>query len=250
MDALVQRRVDEDSLDTRASGHKRVVSSTAMQRLSMAQNAIDYTKSVVKHSGNQVEGILKSKGNSIYRRRVVRDDSYWNIDPTVEPLAKEDPGAFIAAKVLIANGGSCTENSWTAFNYLRAHALGETIHVARHSMDHGFALIGELCDFENEEVAVADPWPTRAKACLWDDFFAYESLPFDKVRVVRTEVADGEDRAKVIAGGLSLNSSGKKVLKQTLTNDETTDYIRDTHGLWSTRSSFKEYGGVIYETEE
>ncbi len=208
------------------------VSAKAMARLSMAQNAIDFTKRSIKQAGNQRPALDDTNFNSYYRMKVARGNQYWKVDKDVRDLIRKDPDAFKAAKAQKARGGNCGEHAQIAFQFLRSKYKGETIHLASHSMDHAFALIGKLYDINTKEMAVADAWPTHGKAVLWDDFFAYDDMPFDKVTLRNSMVADGKNTAETIAAGISLNARGRRMISREHSEERSDKKIEQGEGRW------------------
>ncbi len=223
--------------------NKRQVSPKAMARLSAAQNAMDFTSRVIERAGNQAPDLRKSRMNSYYRMALVRDNRFWDIDPEVVELINKEPESFHAAKTLIARGGNCGEHANLTFQYLRARYPGETIHLASHSMDHGFSLVGELDDIESSEMAVSDAWPTRGKAVLWEDFFAYDARPFDDVSIHETMVADGKAPTDLIAAGIRLNKQGQEILTKKHGFFKTLKMIkqgREDKWVWNQRDTYRD----------
>jgi hypothetical protein len=212
---------------------KKKISSSAMKRVKLAEEAIDHTKNVFKYgAGNQAEALKKTKFNSYYRLKVMRDSSYWNIDKTVKPLATSNPDALTAAKADIARGGNCGEHASVAFNYLRVNAVGEKINKAKvKGLDHAFVLMGDTDTEKDDEIGVSDPWPTQATATIWEDHFAYNP-DRSKLNIRNSVTGDGKNVKSVIAAGLSLSDSGKKSLKKDLNKKETKKIIKDDLGDW------------------
>lgn len=216
---------------------KKEVSATAQTRLGQARDAIAATKSVLHFgAGNQVEALRATRLNSMARLQVMRDDKYWEIAPQVRGIAAANPEALIAAKADLAAGGNCGEHAWVAYHYLRQHAGGQHIQVsAKDGLDHAFVLIGDVqgADKDNE-IAVADPWPTRARACLWEDHFAF-TADRSKIEDYASMVADGESKKSAIAAGLRLSAEGQAYIHAKASQEETDEVVgksREYH-LWN-----------------
>ncbi len=206
---------------------KKEVSATAASRLAVARDAITSTKAVMKFgAGNQVEALQATKLNSRHRLQVMRHDAFWELAPEVRGIAAANPEALIAAKADLAHGGNCGEHAWVAYHYLRQHAAGQQIQVsAKEGLDHAFVLIGEIQGADKDsDIAVADPWPTRATACLWEDHFAY-TADRGSINDYASMVADGESKKAAIAAGLRLSAAGKAYAAKAATDKETDDAI-------------------------
>ena len=204
------------------------VSSKAGGRLAKAQAGIDATKKVLKAgAGNQAEALEMSRMNSTYRLLVMRTDDFWEMSPEAQELANENPEAAIAAKADLAAGGNCGEHAFIAFHYLRLHAKGEHLAVsAKQGLDHAFVLMGEIATEPDGDLVVSDPWPTRAKACLWEDHFAF-TADRSKIEVNYDMVADGESKKEAIKAGLRLSAAGKQYITEKKSEKETKAAIRD-----------------------
>ncbi|HEV7627310.1 MAG TPA: DUF4157 domain-containing protein, partial [Streptomyces sp.] len=186
----------------------RTVSAVAHARLAQASAAVNYTQNVViEHSGNQQRSLASTLYNSFLRMQVMRSNHFWDLSRL---NSVPSPSDLDAAKTGHAHGGNCGENASVAFAYLRKCAPGQHIRKASKSgLDHAFVLIGHN-DEPDSEWAVADPWPTKAKACLWDEHFAY-TQDRTKIKVEEEMNADGADSVDVIHGLIRLNTAGERV---------------------------------------
>lgn len=207
----------------------KMVSGKAMQRLSVAAEAIAVTKKVLSFgAGNQVEAIAASQMNSKFRMDAMRDAAYWELAPELITMAQQNPEALIAAKAELVHGGNCGEHGWIAFDYIRQHAKGDHIERVTSDIDHGFALIGDREKEPASEVAVADPWPTRATACLWEDHFCFAT----GITSRKAMEADGKSLKGAIGAGLKLSAAGKAAAAKVATPAETKDAVdhwKDNH---------------------
>ncbi|MEZ4398625.1 MAG: hypothetical protein R3B06_01305 [Kofleriaceae bacterium] len=218
---------------------KKEVSATAASRLGLAKDAITATKAVLNFgAGNQVEALRATKLNSMARLQVMRDseNKYWELAPEVRSIAAANPEALIAAKADLAHGGNCGEHAWVAYHYLRQHAAGQHIQVsAKEGLDHAFVLIGNIGGADKDsDIAVSDPWPTRARACLWEDHFAY-TADRSKIEDYASMVADGVSKKSAIAAGLRLSAEGEAYVLAEGTKEQTDDVVghaRENH-LWN-----------------
>lgn len=216
---------------------KKEVSSTAASRLDLARKAIAATKSVLSFgAGNQVEALKNTKLNSMARLQVMRDDKYWELAPEVRGIAAANPEALIAAKADLAHGGNCGEHAWVAYHYLRQHGAGQHIQVsAKEGLDHAFVLIGDVQGKDKDsDIAVSDPWPTRARACLWEDHFAF-TADRSQIEDYASMVADGESKKSAIAAGLKLSAEGQSYVNAKASQEETDEVVgkaREYH-LWN-----------------
>ena len=81
---------------------------------------------------------------------------------------KESARRSVAAEYYHA--GVCDDYSYVTFNVLREIANGEKIsRVAAGGLHHAFCIIGDLTGTveQDNELVVADPWPTHPQACTW-----------------------------------------------------------------------------------
>jgi hypothetical protein len=222
-----RRQIPDPEVRT-PDGPEKKVSARAMSRLNVARDAIAATKRVMNFgAGNQMEALKDSRMNSYFRLRVMRDPSCWEMAPDVVPIARQNPEALFAAKADLAHGGNCGEHAWVALHYLREHAAGEHLAVsAKEGLDHAFVLIGDMKKDTDAEIAVSDPWPTRATACLWEDHFAH-TADRSQIESIRALVADGKNQKAAIAAGLRLSDKGKKYVEKALTEGQTQKAIKD-----------------------
>ena len=229
---------------------KKSVSGKAAGRLEHAKKAIEHTKALLNFgAGNQVEALRDSKFNSNYRLSVMRDWKCWIIAPQVRALAAANREALTAAKAALAHGGNCGEHAQVAFDYLRVHAVGESINRTDvEGLDHAFILMGDMSADKDDELVVSDPWPTKAKACLWEDHFAWEA-DRGKINTRSSMVADGKRISAVIQAGLKLSPRGEAMIKMALSQERTEEEITkgqegDKPWIWDhsdAHSSFREY---------
>ena len=223
-DQAVQKLGDEDAPVKKVGGD-------AMGRLGLAQKAITHTKSIFKFgAGNQMEAIRATNANSTVRMQIMRDENneYWDIAESVYELINDNMPAFTAAKGELMNGGggNCGEHADVAFDYLCVAGKGQNITVAQQKdFDHAFVLIGNLDSDTDAQIAVADAWPTRPCATLWEDHFAH----CERKMVLRhvSKTADGTSAKDAIKAGIKLNAKGKAALTEKLSPKETEQLIKD-----------------------
>ena len=218
------------------------VSGTAMTRLTQAEEAIEHTKDVFKYgAGNQLSAIRESLKNSNFRTIAMRKPKYWNLTKLVQPIAKSNPLALVAAKADIVHGGNCDEHASVAFDYLRYKYSGVQINkVSVKDEDHAFVLIGSSSN-KDEDIVVADAWPTEGKATIWKDHFIY-TKDRSKISIKQTMIADGKNIKKVISDGLSLTPEGILLSKKKLSPEGVEDTIeeseeRDEPWIWDESDS-------------
>lgn len=206
---------------------KKTVSSKAGKRLTLAQDAIEHTKNVIAlGAGNQYNALKKTNFNSYFRMLVMRGDEYWEIDDSVKKLAAAHPEALVAAKADLAKGGNCGEHAAVAFDYLRVHAIGETLNRADvNGLNHAFILLGNVSSDSDKDLVVSDPWPTAATACLWEDHFAY-TPDRGQINVRHRVVGDGSNVKAVIARGLRLKPEGQKLIETSLSSERTDEELK------------------------
>ena len=200
------------------------VSAKALSRLSHAKAAIQVTKKVLSFgAGNQTEALRASQMNSNFRLQAMRDSTYWSLAPELMNLARANPEALTAAKADLVHGGNCGEHAYIAYDYLRQHAGGDHIAYAASEIDHAFVLIGDRDTESPADMAVADPWPTNATACLWEDHFCVNT----KVDIRMEMKADGKSLKGAIAAGLRLSASGKAAAEEKMTPEQTQQKVAD-----------------------
>jgi hypothetical protein len=227
-DADVAPRQPESVLGDKENLPQKKVSGKAAGRLTKARDAIAQTKKAITFgAGNQAEAMKMSRLNSTYRLLVMRTDEFWEMSPEAAELANENPEAAIAAKADLAHGGNCGEHAWVAIDYLRLHCKGEQLAVsAKEGLDHAFVLMGDLKHDSDADIVVSDPWPTRARACLWEDHFAF-TADRDKIDVQYDLVGDGTSAKAAIAKGLRLSAAGKHYVDQKQSQKDTDQAIED-----------------------
>jgi|GEM_PF-5455880 len=211
---IIQRSIDKP------------VSAQVMKRLEYAQQAIKYTTEIFKYgAGNQEIHLRETKWNAWNRRSVVRTDKYWKLTEEAEKLAAIYPWALTAAKAERVKGGNCAEYAKVAFGYLRFYAKGEQIRTAsKENFDHQFVIIGDFNKDDEEELVVADAWPTKPTAVRWVDSIGYEQKDF----VTIYDTAKGgekEDVVPLIRDGLTLTNEGQELVEKELTKEETEEEI-------------------------
>lgn len=211
----------------------KVVSEKAMNRLKAAREAIDYAKEKFPYgAGNQSEALDSSSFNSYFRMKTARNNSAFAISPEVEKIAQENPAAFLAAKAELTKGGNCGEHARVVYDYLRRKYPDEHIQIAqKEGLDHAFVIIGDPAEKDNELV-VADAWPTNPTPVLWEDHFAYTS---DKKKLLNHASSKGDSRnykQEMLDAGLSLNDTGRKLIEESLTKEETEKKIESGSGDW------------------
>ena len=218
---------------------KKEVSATAAGRLGLARDAITATKAVLNFgAGNQVEALRNTRLNSMARLQIMRDADhiYWELAPEVRRIAAANPEALIAAKADLAHGGNCGEHAWVTYHYLRQHGAGQHIQLsAKEGLDHAFVLIGDVQGRDaDSDIAVSDPCPTRARACLWEDHFAY-TPDRAKIEDNASMVADGESKKSAIAAGLRLSAAGQAYVNAQASQAETDEVIgkASEYHLWN-----------------
>jgi len=206
---------------------RKQVSPRAYARLQIAARAIAATKAVIPYQANQRPALRATQMNSYHRLRVMRDERCWEYaNPETRLLALHHPEAARAAKAELAGGGACGEHAWVAFHYLRLHAGGERVQVVTvGSLDHNFAIIGDLATERDSELVTADPWPNAPTACLWRDHFAFTR----NRRNIQTDstltIADARSYKDAIAQGLRLSARGLRMVQMTATPEETEEAI-------------------------
>ncbi|TVQ91664.1 MAG: DUF4157 domain-containing protein [Deltaproteobacteria bacterium] len=206
---------------------KKAVSAQAMGRLALSANAIKHTEQVMSEGrGNQYEDLKASNFNSYFRMAAMRDPECWHISPSVMHLARAHPDALTHAKAGLAQSGNCGEYAAVAMDYLRVNAAGEHLHYSvKEGLDHAFVVMGDLDKDPDNELVVADAWPTAPTACLWEDFFAYTS-DRSQLQAQRSLFGDGEDIAAIIATGLSLTPKGRAWINHSFDDEQTADELK------------------------
>ena len=205
---------------------KKTVTGKAMARIKQARDAISHAKTVFAFgAGNQYEALQASNFNSYFRMRAMRDPSCWELASSVRALAAANPEALTAAKADLAHGGNCGEHAQVGFDYLRAHATGETINRSSvEGLDHAFVIMGDVASEADGDLVVCDPWPTQATACTWEDHFAHTSDKA-KINLAHTVTCDGKDVKAVIAAGLKLSAKGQQMIKSKFSDEQSKDEL-------------------------
>jgi hypothetical protein len=208
------------------------VSAKAMGRLTHAKAAIATTKSVLNFgAGNQIEAISGTNMNSKFRLLAMRNPQFFELAPELHQLASENYEAYVAAQADLVHGGNCGEHAWIAYDYLRRSAKGDTVAYTSSELDHAFVLLGDREKESDTEVVVADPWPTQATACLWQDHFCRDARKKDgtpfKVTTGKSMIADGTSHKNAIRAGLRLTAEGKAAAEATATDQETADAVAE-----------------------
>jgi hypothetical protein len=200
------------------------VSAKALTRLGHAKAAIEATKRVLSFgAGNQEEAIRATRMNSKFRMDAMRTAAYWTLAPDLIDLARANPEALTAAKADMVHGGNCGEHGWIAYHHLRQHATGEYIERVTSDIDHGFVLLGDRTKEKASDMAVADAWPTKATATLWEDHFCYDT----NIESRKAMVADGNSIKETIAAGLKLSEAGKAKAAESASKTDTDAHIAD-----------------------
>jgi hypothetical protein len=182
------------------------VTSLAKYRLRLAKDAIRHAKQILPHAGNQLEGLENSRYNSWLAHLVGRIDGLWDLSGLGS--YRPDTDTLAAAKATYIRSGNCGEHASVVFAYLRAHAPGELLRVSKVAgYDHHFVLIGDHRD-PDHEVAVADPWPTEATACLWDDHHVYNPQGLTTLKEMD---ADGVEGVEYVRNRIRLRGAGRTV---------------------------------------
>jgi hypothetical protein len=179
------------------------VSSRAAWRLRIAKDAIRHTKQAIQPA-NQWETVAATRFNSHMAHLTLAIDGLWDYSRL---RSTPDTQTLAAAKAAHLHFGNCGEHAAIAYAYLRKHAPGEFIRICEtdDSDDHAFVLIGS----PNESDCVAvDPWPTEAKACLWDDHTAYSHT---NLTTTTSMVADGRASVEYVRSRIRLRSAGRTV---------------------------------------
>ncbi len=217
---LVQMRWDDPQA--------KKVNAGAMKRIEKAKEAIAHTKSVISFgAGNQYEALKASNFNSYYRMQAMRDMECWELDSSVRQLANKHPNALTAAMADLAGGGNCGEHAQIGYDYLCATMPGETVSQCdKEGLDHAFVIMGDIKTEADNSLAVCDPWPTAATACLWEDHFAFVADK-TKLNVRQSERASGENVKEVIARGLKLSAKGLEMIKQKMSEADTEKQLKE-----------------------
>ena len=213
---------------------EKLVSEKAMLRLHAAQEAINYSKEILSFgAGNQRDALETTQFNSNYRLRAARYNHFFNIPQEVVDLAEKNQEAFIAAKAELTQGGNCGEHAYVVYDYLRRKFPDEHIQISqKDGLDHAFVIIGDPSTDSDQELVVADSWPTDPTPVLWEDHFAYTS---DKKKLLKKAESKGDSRnykQEMIDAGLSLKEDALKFIEQSLDKEETNKQVNDGLGKW------------------
>ncbi len=217
---LVQMRWDDPT--------PKKVSASAMKRIEQAREAIAHTKAVISFgAGNQYEALESSNFNSYFRMQTMRDMECWEMDASVRGLASKHPQALTAAMADLAGGGNCGEHAQIGYDFLCASMPGEIINQCdKEGLDHAFVIMGDLKGEADNSLAVCDPWPTAATACLWEDHFAFIA-DRTKINTRQSERATGDNVKAVIARGLKLSPKGLAQIQQKMSDKDTKKHLKE-----------------------
>lgn len=229
------------------------------KRVALSADAIRHTEGVMSEGrGNQYEDLKKSNFNSYFRMAAMRDPECWYIAPHVMHLARAFPDALTAAKAGLAKSGNCGEYAAVAMDWLRVNAPGEHLHYSvKEGLDHAFVILGDIENDADNELVVADAWPTAPIACLWEDFFAY-TPDRSQLQARRSLFGDGEDVAAIIATGLRLTPKGHAWINHSFDDERTAEEIDkgrngENNWIWNhsnTARRGREFDYVTAEEEE
>lgn len=243
-------------LEKKAFKH-RVVSPGTMTRLEWATRAIQYVNNEVfiYGAGNQKDDIRRTGGIASVRTQELRLPSNRRVDKSGPELLAEgsglNPGAEPARQAMLArywHAGACDDYSNVTFNFLREKLSGTMLtRCAAGDLHHAFVIVGDLANDSDQELVVADPWPTEPQACTWADFFGHSAR--DQIRVKVQMVADGED-------GVELHKHQLRITKKKgHARDEGLDAAAlgaletrqdATHDLWTDRYTVKGDRPIVY----
>ncbi len=188
---------------------QKSVSTPVAQRLLLARSIIRQVKDVVPDAGNQADALTRTLLNSRMRYLVMSRPEFWN---GVPPGA--DPADLTMAKGYHVQGGNCSEQAVMAFSLLRSSSFDERIRMVNvQGVDHAFVLIGDDHEPQSDWV-VADPWPTRAQACLWEDH--YFNAAFDELQISGDFITNGQGSAGALTEQIGLNMAGRFVAQWSL----------------------------------
>src|SRR5215467_7930423 len=147
-----------------------------MTRLGLAQAAIKQVNNEILKfgAGNQAQDIRKTRGVALHRTKVLQDkkDVDWQVtrdNAADEKRVQPEPAR---RNILLQYYGAsvCDDFGYATFNYLRQIASGQKLtRAASPGLHHAFVVIGDLKTDADNELVVADPWPTSPQAVVWSD---------------------------------------------------------------------------------
>jgi hypothetical protein len=177
---------------------EKSVSAKAMTRLQLAQAAIfKVNNEILKYgAGNQAPDIRKTRGVSLHRTKVLQDkkDVGWRVirDNAADEKRVQPEPARRAILLEYYGASVCDDFGYATFDYLRQIASGQRLtRAATPGLSHAYVIIGDLKTDAEDDLVVADPWPTSPQACTWPDFFGYADKT--SLTIKNSMVADGSN---------------------------------------------------------
>jgi hypothetical protein len=235
---------------------EKTVSSKTMQRLAIATQAIQRVNNeiLIYGAGNQVEDVQKSRGVSklradqqsakgqkalgaSYDYKLTQEQKFAERNEAVSG-GKESARRAVAAEYYHA--GVCDDYSYVTFNVLREIAAGEKIHrVSSGGLHHAFCIIGDITpgNEQDNELVVADPWPTRPQSCTWADFFGHNTRA--AINVKDTMTADGQRGTKLHAKEVEIHKKKTDADEQVLDDLKLQALIAGMTDRWNHSSATK-----------
>lgn len=196
---------------------EKVASSTAIARIALAQRAIEHvnTQVMIYGASNQVEDIALTGGVAHKRGELLRGGKFMGEYHVDKDARETDQGGNSARGTTLAeyyHAGACDDYSHVTFNYLREHASGQLLtRCTASGSHHAFVIIGDLDHDADEDLVVADPWPTRPQACTWRDFWAYTGRDnHDQIKRYSEMASDGKKGTKEHKGEVTFDKKKTK----------------------------------------
>jgi hypothetical protein len=205
-------------------------------------------------AGNQKEDIVATRGVSRSRTEDSRRSSKFTrtrFGPgfgDVRDNKTQDEGADEARATVKGQhwkAGVCDDYANVTLDYLREHLGGHTLNKMGKDK-HAFVIIGDMQTESDDQLVVADPWPTRPQACLWSDHFCY-SPGEDRPAPKRSYEAPGK-KHKDVRGELEFGK--KKAARSSKQSpvglQQTVDQARKGDDIWFERTTTRNGKAIFY----
>ena len=220
---------------------EEAVPANVGERLAAAQKAIEHVNNNVMMygAGNQLEDIVTTRGVSRERARALKRKNVVSNDRSFRDGAEE---ARASVKAEHWKAGVCDDYAKVTLDYLRSVLSG--VKLSRVANDrHAFVLIGDPSTETGDQVVVADPWPTRPQAVLWQDHFCYTEQP----RVNAEITSDGkvDEKARKEVKPMKKQSAHKSLLGDAPLQQMLTK-AREGNDIWFQRTSSSDGKAIFY----
>lgn len=235
----------ESTLRAQGGVREETASNRAMRRLAAAQRGIEHLNREVfiYGAGNQLEDVVASKGVARSRTQDLRDTDKNKLNGNREHSTGFEEGLH-AQKAQHWHAGACDDYAKVMMDWLRTNLPGEKLTRVAHDK-HAFVIIGDRSRDTDDELVVADPWPTRPQACTWKDHFCYTT---GDVKQNAEMTADGKDVSAAMKD--KVNLAKKPTAKSEKQKDgalqDTLSVARAKDDMWFQRTTTDDGKAIFY----